>query len=106
MPWLAVRSNLFVAMTLFYLLGVLLVQPRCPRYKLLLKMGWKSGCGIGKVGNEGMVAPIATTIHANDSSLGLGKALQYSAVTIWWQRFTAGGKKELSFFYEGAMQAN
>lgn len=50
------------------------------RYKLLLKMGWKAGQGIGKAGNEGMVAPVSTLIEANDGALGLGKATQYNAV--------------------------
>jgi len=50
----------------------------CPRgYRLLLKMGWSEGTGLGKT-SEGMVAPLATTVAANDTKLGIGKGNEYN----------------------------
>jgi len=49
-------------------------------FKLLVKMGWREGTGLGKAGNEGIVAPLHTVVAANDSLLGLGKGQQYTAV--------------------------
>jgi len=53
------------------------LDPSNRGYKLLLKMGWKQGQGIGKEGT-GMKQPLS--IPSNDSQLGLGKASQYNAV--------------------------
>ena len=47
-------------------------------YKLLLKMGWRTGMGIGKAGSQGIVAPVS--VAANDTKLGLGKSTQYNTV--------------------------
>lgn len=49
-----------------------------PRFKLLVKMGWRVGEGIGKAGNKGITAPVE--LEVNDSQLGLGKAAQYDAI--------------------------
>lgn len=47
---------------------------------MLQKMGWKEGQGLGKGGNEGMVAPISTMIVPAEGSLGLGKSNEYDTV--------------------------
>ena len=50
----------------------------CPRgYRLLLKMGWSEGTGLGKT-SEGMLAPLATTVTGNDTQLGIGKGNEYN----------------------------
>ena len=51
-------------------------------YRLMVKMGWKQGQGLGKEGNEGRVEPVHTTMSVNDSHLGLGKATEYNSVSI------------------------
>ena len=61
-------------------------------YKLLLKMGWREGTGIGKEGSEGITAPVGVTnaLDETQSVLGIGKAAQYSSVL----NDTAGGTGE------------
>jgi hypothetical protein len=50
----------------------------CPRgYRLLLKMGWTEGTGLGKAG-EGTLAPLAATVAVNDAKLGIGKGSEYN----------------------------
>lgn len=45
-----------------------------------MKMGWREGSGLGKIGNEGLVEPLHSVIVANDSQLGLGKVSEYNTV--------------------------
>jgi hypothetical protein len=49
------------------------------RYKLLMKMGWTKGKGLGKR-NHGSVEPLHLSITANDAQLGLGKSQEYDSV--------------------------
>jgi hypothetical protein len=53
--------------------GISLDAHSCVGYKLLLKMGWREGSGLGKV-REGLVQPAAVTLQHNERRCGLGGA--------------------------------
>uniref|UniRef100_A0A7S2H4X4 G-patch domain-containing protein n=1 Tax=Octactis speculum TaxID=3111310 RepID=A0A7S2H4X4_9STRA len=61
-------------------------------YKLLLKMGWKEGQGMGSA-DQGIKAPV--TVTPNDTQLGLGKARQYDSIVEETARETGEKRRRL-----------
>lgn len=54
------------------------IGPECRGYKLLKKLGWEDGQGLGKL-KQGIVVPI--TLKEESTGLGLGKAAEYDRNT-------------------------
>ncbi|GAB5354280.1 hypothetical protein AAMO2058_000105600 [Amorphochlora amoebiformis] len=52
------------------------IQSSNKGYKLLQKMGWSKGTGIGRSG-QGIVEPVQLKIQDHGMSLGIGKATEY-----------------------------